>query len=560
VEASSIRDNGKIRKLTNDIERCERYIKHLENNLVSCEDEIKRLKIVHKAIRYEFDKCLDHLELKEEALVAQDARIIKLEATIDELKEQILELSLFQNLSNKMADQQSTSLPDLFQNIATGLDQTERSVRGDTSIDPIITINGIRIALLSVRGIIQTIQQAYTTKQAQCDQYQAQRDQYQNMLNTANEQITRLTNNGQRRVQELLQERNNAQRERDDARDESRNFQLLYQRNAHHLQQSRADKGLLEYNRDRLIERYEKWKDKTHFERQNILNLQQQIFALQNNPLNMATMVDVNKMLTSQLAVLPYYDGQEDPDSYYAKLRNINESARPLQVANFNAAARCNVMKGKMTGRFHPVPAQNPYNGNANINNEAEFSNWLKGKYQEVIVGTTRDAQKALANEKFTPMDTVDTYEKRIKPYTLGMPYADVLPYLLEHMPQYMEIRLRQANPGNLDAFFTDLRKIWLESRGRNLEQPTHLEQPTSTPGYIVNLPGQAVKDDFKLRLARDLQYAGIATDDVTLERFIYDELTKRLTKSGYHIRRNPFEPKNTYATKKGIKKVTKVI
>ncbi|PKY34936.1 hypothetical protein RhiirB3_455139 [Rhizophagus irregularis] len=44
--------------------------------------------------------------------------------------------------------------------------------------------------------------------------------------------------------------------------------------------------GLLEFNRDRLYERYEKWKNKIQAERQNNLNLQGQILALQNNPLN----------------------------------------------------------------------------------------------------------------------------------------------------------------------------------------------------------------------------------------------------------------------------------
>ncbi|GES83554.1 hypothetical protein GLOIN_2v1886689 [Rhizophagus clarus] len=47
-----------------------------------------------------------------------------------------------------------------------------------------------------------------------------------------------------------------------------------------------AAMGLLVYNQDRLYERYEKWKNKTHAKRQNILNLQEQIFALQNNPPN----------------------------------------------------------------------------------------------------------------------------------------------------------------------------------------------------------------------------------------------------------------------------------
>ena len=63
-------------------------------------------------------------------------------------------------------------------------------------------------------------------------------------------------------------------------------LQLLYQRNAHHLQRSRGDIGLLEFNQDRLYERYEKWKNKTQAERQNNLNLQRQILAFQNNPLN----------------------------------------------------------------------------------------------------------------------------------------------------------------------------------------------------------------------------------------------------------------------------------
>ena len=48
-------------------------------------------------------------------------------------------------------------------------------------------------------------------------------------------------------------------------------LQLLYQRNAHHLQRYRGDIGLLEYNRDRLYEQYGKWKNKTQAECQNIL-------------------------------------------------------------------------------------------------------------------------------------------------------------------------------------------------------------------------------------------------------------------------------------------------
>ena len=70
----------------------------------------------------------------------------------------------------------------------------------------------------------------------------------------------------------------------------------------------------------------------------------------------MATMVDVNQLLTPAFSALPFYDGQEEPDSYYAKLRNINETARPLAVVGFNALARSNKMREKMTGRFHQDP------------------------------------------------------------------------------------------------------------------------------------------------------------------------------------------------------------
>jgi hypothetical protein len=86
---------------------------------------------------------------------------------------------------------------------------------------------------------------------------------------------------------------------------------------------------LAEFNRAWIFNRYQKWKAKE-------LNSRQIIFNLQNNPPNMVTMVDVNKLLRPQLSALPFYDGQEEPDSYYAKLRTINESARALAVVGFN--------------------------------------------------------------------------------------------------------------------------------------------------------------------------------------------------------------------------------
>ncbi|GET00644.1 hypothetical protein GLOIN_2v1885507 [Rhizophagus clarus] len=97
----------------------------------------------------------------------------------------------------------------------------------------------------------------------------------------------------------------------------------------------------------------------------------------------MGNLVDVYKLINPQLASLPYYDGQEEKDD-----RKI-----PSCSSNY------------------------PYNANNAINNEPEFLNWLRGKYHEVMVGTNQDAMRALMTERFSSIDTADTYEKRIKPY-----------------------------------------------------------------------------------------------------------------------------------------------
>src|SRR5207253_3092725 len=67
-------------------------------------------------------------------------------------------------------------------------------------------------------------------------------------------------------------------------------------------------------------------------------------------------------------------------------------------------------------------------------------------------------------------------------------------------------------------------------------------------------------KDDFKIRLAKDLHYSGLATDDETLEKFIYEDLGRRLGGTTAHVRKSPFdspEPRRAYAvTKKATRKV----
>ena len=124
-------------------------------------------------------------------------------------------------------------------------------------------------------------------------------------------------------------------------------LQLLYRQNAHHLQRCRGDIDLLEYNRDRLYERYEKWKNKTQVERQNNLILQGQILALQNNPPNQVNMAGIPQ---------PFFNWGDDIPDFLAKLRLYlqNQGVDPADNAGGPPTGRdqaIGYLRGCMQGR-----------------------------------------------------------------------------------------------------------------------------------------------------------------------------------------------------------------
>ena len=131
------------------------------------------------------------------------------------------------------------------------------------------------------------------------------------------------------------------------------------------------------------------------------------------------------------------------------------------------------------------------------------------------------------------------------------IPYADALPILLNHLPENLEIRVRIVNPADLNAFFTELNNKWLEAGGLSITAQAIQQIPDPSQALAIQL----LKDDFKIRLARDLAYSGIVTDNETLEKFIYEVLQKRLGGKSAHIRKSPLV-KSAYATKKVIRKV----
>ena len=124
---------------------------------------------------------------------------------------------------------------------------------------------------------------------------------------------------------------------------------------------------------------------------QNILNLQGQILAFQNNPLeNMADArrLPVLTMIALVLVKTKPYIGQEPSDDYLDRLiQSISFAQGHMTVlenenaGDFDDAVKCDIFKAQMGGKYLPVPAQDPYNGNANINSLATLRAWIRLHY-----------------------------------------------------------------------------------------------------------------------------------------------------------------------------------
>src|SRR3954467_14624924 len=105
---------------------------------------------------------------------------------------------------------------------------------------------------------------------------------------------------------------------------------------------------------------------------------------------------------------------------------------------------------------------------------------------------------RALMNEKFLPIDTADSYEKRVRPYMQDIPYADAQSILYNHLSENLALRVQIANPPDLNAFFTELKRKWLEVGGTSISAQA-IQQ---IPGPTQALAKQSQKDDdFKVRL-----------------------------------------------------------
>ncbi|CAG8769933.1 6550_t:CDS:2, partial [Cetraspora pellucida] len=169
-------------------------------------------------------------------------------------------------------------------------------------------------------------------------------------------------------------------------------------------------------------------------------------WALQYNPSNIATVAEDLTSIASLIAQIPNYSGQIPPDEWYQRINQIL-TLSSIMAGTFNNALRADILKS------------------TNIDTPARFIVWLHHKYQTETVGTQQVATQRLAQEKFLPFDNPESYEARICPLLLGVADGDanILGLLKGHLSGELYTWMKITNPGGIDAFFTELKNMWLE-------------------------------------------------------------------------------------------------
>ncbi|PKY20101.1 hypothetical protein RhiirB3_433326, partial [Rhizophagus irregularis] len=321
---SNCQNEKQIRELERECVRCEQEIQTLNGEIERLEnaskEEIVELKSEISSLKKQLYQAKKDIRDNEKHISSIESLLVDSEEQVEKLRCRIRTIS-----SRKNSPERGNS-PDLYNpninlEMAT-ITELANAIDGylnNTTIGREILADQIKRATRQIRRKENNLHQDLVREQRRRYDAEAERD---------NEIIRRQNAEGveQMVIADLYQLRTNAQNQVNRMLDnitgkrtrigillqEKFALQLLYQRNAHHLQQSRGNIGLLEFNRDRLYKRYEKWKNKTQAERQNNLNLQGQILALQNNPPNQVNMAGIPH---------PYFDWDDSIPDFLAQLR-----------------------------------------------------------------------------------------------------------------------------------------------------------------------------------------------------------------------------------------------
>ena len=282
----------RINQLERDYSRCEQEIQNLNREIErlenASEEEIVELKSEVSSLKSQLYQAKKDVRDKEKYISDLEKRLVESEVQVDRLRCRIRAIS-----SRKNTPERGNS-PDLYNpninlEMAT-ITELANAIDGflDNTADRVIMSDQIKRATRQIRRKENNLHQDLIREQRR--RYDAEAEHDNEIIRRQNAEgveqmviadLQQLRTNGRNQVNRMLNRIGRKQTRIGVLVQEKFALQLLYQRNVHHLQRCRGDIGLLEYNRDRLYERYEKWKAKEKYSRQIIL-------ALQNNPLNMA--------------------------------------------------------------------------------------------------------------------------------------------------------------------------------------------------------------------------------------------------------------------------------
>lgn len=281
----------KLIKLESDLSIQEQYIKYLYGILEGYESEIEELRKINSELRLQLKDTLETISFKESVIEYQDEYIKEIENKNLELKNRISELS-----SKIMDTRPHTSglplegLTDtalmgdirghilLLQNRILGLSQDD-DLKNDTNNIAIRILNGIQRLMYNAN---ESFKEKISKCERECDDANNQIEIYQTLLNDENEKVEALRqelNNARagvlrtdRMLTDALRNETEARRHWQDTAQEQIINKKLWKAFFFNCLQER-NRILVEH--DRNIQRYQKWKNKTHVERQNVNNMNQ---------------------------------------------------------------------------------------------------------------------------------------------------------------------------------------------------------------------------------------------------------------------------------------------
>ncbi|RHZ69717.1 hypothetical protein Glove_280g51 [Diversispora epigaea] len=467
----------KIQKLERWLKESEKHIAYLKKQIGIKDEKIDLLKTEVGNLKPRLKKALQDIENKDKIIPALKMQLIEMANKLSSLQHRIQKLRETITLNMTHLPFTNTPVFNLITDMKTNIKLLADSAREDNTFlkDEIDNFQmQAELKLTQIQNGCYTFENEVTQLRQEVINLRdinLNQQELTNELGTINEtlkeQIDGLTDKNETnqfeiiektRLYEQVQDReslegahenitekfNTARTAWRNQIDRNRNITQELQNCRRHGRNLQNDKVLIEFWRDRIILRYEKWKNKTKNECQIIINLRQQIFALQNNPLpnliNMAGIQDVMTSMAPLLAQIPQYIGQEPPDDYINKVIQVFSYGTGLSVGAFNDGVKANVLKSKMSGKYASVPAQH-------------------------LAGTRQVSLTKLTQEKFLPTDIPETYEERIRLLLLQTPNNNdnALAILWNHLPDELFSRMEIAAPADIDAFFTNLKNIWLK-------------------------------------------------------------------------------------------------